>query len=674
MKTPLPIGLALAVLIGVSAAADRDLDSNGVVDRNDVIALGRMVAGIDPPDLRYDQNGDGMLTLEDVEILLDAVPQVLEPGGQRTDSVASSAGSFTPGNDDLIFYAVYRKADGACVVVAGEEGITAGDTIYGAFPSYAAAEAEIGLRCTPGRPAVAPAPRVAVSRSLPLTTSRLYHPDSTITRGRWGTVVHIDEDPAFRGKLTERGVTIEDGLFVHPGQEGDTEIRYGHDGSAVTFSGLATVIDCAGYCGQAGAVVFSIHGDERVLWNSGIFHQSDPARHFEVSLAGVHTLTLVVNDGGNGLDEDWGAWLNLRVGNGVSVGTGPTVAAKTPSNIVVPRFDNDDSTRGLYLFDLSDGAGHLFKRVRKTPLDIQPAPLGHTLFEPIRRSGHAGPGRVLAGPIRSGSGRLHALLIVDTTSGNLGYLAGLDDDPTGGRVMPFAGSPAADLRSNDGAFALIMRRSSKGKTLGAYLYNGTTGRCRLFKNIGDLATDGRSEPATDLPTTGPGVTAVEVHSGNEATTHFLLIDSASGALHLIGGVEKKPTHLMTRTLPVNLLRSFPEGSGGSGSQRFVPVPITDRNGATESILIIDADSGGMAFLEDFRDTSRARLVGARGSVFDLLRIEPGRRKALAAAPKIDDTGITEGVWVFEPATGEIVFLNLRPDRYRPAIRRVTAQP
>jgi len=153
VKTPLPIGLALAVLIGVSAAADRDLDSNGVVDRNDVIALGRMVAGIDPPDLRYDQNGDGMLTLEDVEILLDAVPQVLEPGGQRTDSVASSAGSFTPGNDDLIFYAVYRKADGACVVVAGEEGITAGDTIYGAFPSYAAAEAEIGLRCTPGRPA-----------------------------------------------------------------------------------------------------------------------------------------------------------------------------------------------------------------------------------------------------------------------------------------------------------------------------------------------------------------------------------------------------------------------------------------------------------------------------------------------------------------------------------------
>jgi len=89
---------------------------------------------------------------------------------------------------------------------------------------------------------------------------------------------------------------------------------YYHDGSALTLSGYATVLDCLHYCGRAGSMEFIVVGDGRELWRSGPIFQKAAGAAFSINLAGVRELRLVVTDGGNGNAEDWGAWLNLEVG------------------------------------------------------------------------------------------------------------------------------------------------------------------------------------------------------------------------------------------------------------------------------------------------------------------------------------------------------------------------
>jgi hypothetical protein len=67
--------------------------------------------------------------------------------------VPTGSGTVTPvvtqasTDGGLAFFAVRQKSSGQCVVVAGEEGISRGDTIFGAFPSFGEAQEELTSRC-----------------------------------------------------------------------------------------------------------------------------------------------------------------------------------------------------------------------------------------------------------------------------------------------------------------------------------------------------------------------------------------------------------------------------------------------------------------------------------------------------------------------------------------------
>jgi len=643
-------------------AADRDVNRDGWINQADVTALARMVAGIDPVDLRYDQDGDGALTLEDVNHVLDATAQGPISSSTTTATPHTPPPSQSTGGMD--FYAVRQKGTGQCVVVVGNEGISPGDTLFGVFPSFPEAQDLLTSRCNQG-PATPTSTNIV--SGLPLSTDRLYRPDKTITRGKWGTATHIGGDANLKSKVNERGFVVEDGFFVAPGHGGDTEILWSHDGSETTLSGAATVIDCIDYCGRAGSIEFFIRGDGRDLWAGGLVRQGDPARTFSVSLSGIHEVRLVITDGGNGVDEDWGGWLNLKVG---APGAPPAAATAPPSLgrttqgafppiLAIPKFDNDDSTRGIFSIELESGKGTLINRVRKTPLDVQIHPMRHNFFQAIgRRPGQSAlQGQILIGPIRKGGGRVHALLIVDTTTGKMGYLTDLDDDPARGKLKMIDGAPAQAMATEDGNYALVMRRSGSGKTLGAYLYHGTTGRCRIFKDIGNLSSAITSSPTTTLPKIDAGVSSLEIQAGSDATSNVLLIDPSSGTLYLIGDIEHKPTQLTVRTLSLNIVEAFPQRPKVLSPQRFLPIPITDRSGATSSALIVDVGSGALALLDNIRKPSKIRMIGIKGSIYDVLKEDVGRPRTITAVPKIDDTGATEAAWLFDSATGTILFIN-----------------
>ncbi len=155
----------------------------------------------------------------------------------------------------------------------------------------------------------------AFSQNIPLTTDRMYHPDSMITSGRWATAVNIRESgnfDKFTTKYMESGISWTNGMFTHPGNA-PTEMIYYHDGSKRFLSGYVSILDCIDYCGSSGDCEFIIMEDGKQLWSSGVVHHHDRPVHFVVSLKGIKELRLITNSGGDDLTEDWGCWMEMKV-------------------------------------------------------------------------------------------------------------------------------------------------------------------------------------------------------------------------------------------------------------------------------------------------------------------------------------------------------------------------
>ena len=151
--------------------------------------------------------------------------------------------------------------------------------------------------------------------SEPLTTKRMYKPDSIIKSGRWGAAVNIRGEQnfdRFETAYMEPGVKWTNGMFTPPDYQ-PTEMIYNHDQSDLRLQGYVAILDCIDYCGSIGDCNFIIKGDGKEIWKSGIVRHKDQAVAFDVSLEGVRELRLIVNYGGDDLNEDWGAWLDLKV-------------------------------------------------------------------------------------------------------------------------------------------------------------------------------------------------------------------------------------------------------------------------------------------------------------------------------------------------------------------------
>ncbi len=566
----------------------------------------------------------------------------------------------------LTFFAIRQKATGQCVVVAGAEGISPGDTVYGAFLEFGRAQESVKANCDGGQPAAA-APATAAGGGEPLTTDRLYEPDEEITRGRWGTVVRIAEDPNLAG-ATEGGRAVDDGLYAPPGNDGPTEVVYRHDGSKANLRGTASVVDCFSYCGGQGSVNFVIRGDGRELWSSGLVRQNDPGRAFVVDLEGVHEVRLTSTDGGNGTTEDWAAWLDLEVASSsAQPTTRPIFSAPPPSVVtspilVVPRYGGDESTTGIFFIRLDDGTAVFIDKIKGAPLSFRRRIVNQGVFTALGRTTDrpAKPGEILAGEIRASDGHVKGIFLVDTSTGAVAYL----DDPGsashGAMLRHVNGRPAAAIASDDGNFALIMRRDGSGRTDGAYLFHGTSGQCVYFAHVDDMGPNPIVEFTSELPAMEGKVAAVELQDGSEATPEALLIDGGSGRVYRVGALEHQPTQVTVTRQEVDLFQFFPVTPTTPTPQRFVLIPGFSGNGATDSVFILDAGSGRMAVLKNVRKRGGMRLDGSGQNLFSHLPESDGRPRVLAAAPKVGASGTTNGAWVFDSASGEVLFLeNIR---------------
>lgn len=75
------------------------------------------------------------------------------------------------------------------------------------------------------------------------------------------------------------------------------------------FSAVVGVDDDAN---SAGSVVFQILADDQKVFDSGVMHARDAAKPVDLDLRNVSTLYLVINDAGDGIDNDHADWADAR--------------------------------------------------------------------------------------------------------------------------------------------------------------------------------------------------------------------------------------------------------------------------------------------------------------------------------------------------------------------------
>jgi alpha-galactosidase len=100
--------------------------------------------------------------------------------------------------------------------------------------------------------------------------------------------------------------TFEHGLGTHA----ESTLLIDLKGGAEKFS-AAVGVD-AEVKDPSSSVDFSVVGDGKTLWQSGVMKRGEPAKRFEVNLAGVKTLILMVGDAGDGINFDHADWADAK--------------------------------------------------------------------------------------------------------------------------------------------------------------------------------------------------------------------------------------------------------------------------------------------------------------------------------------------------------------------------
>ncbi|HVU07281.1 MAG TPA: NPCBM/NEW2 domain-containing protein [Verrucomicrobiae bacterium] len=106
--------------------------------------------------------------------------------------------------------------------------------------------------------------------------------------------------------LTIGGEKFDRGFGTHA----ESILNIKLDGGAQNFS--ASVGVDSEVTNRVASVEFLAVGDGKILWQSGVMHAGDAAKHCDVNLANVKNLTLKVSDAGDGISYDHADWADAK--------------------------------------------------------------------------------------------------------------------------------------------------------------------------------------------------------------------------------------------------------------------------------------------------------------------------------------------------------------------------
>jgi alpha-galactosidase len=129
-----------------------------------------------------------------------------------------------------------------------------------------------------------------------------FHLDG-MTSGKGAVFVNqsaMEKPLSVSGKIYSRGV----------GTHAVSTFMLDLDGRSVNITGKAGVDDAAA---ERASVRFYLVGDHEVLWDSQILHAGDSAVSFYVELRNIKKLGFLVTDAGDGIEQDYVDWVDVRI-------------------------------------------------------------------------------------------------------------------------------------------------------------------------------------------------------------------------------------------------------------------------------------------------------------------------------------------------------------------------
>jgi len=157
-----------------------------------------------------------------------------------------------------------------------------------------------------------------------------------------------------RHPLTIAGRHFEHGLGTHA--ESSLYIR---PNGAEKFTAIVGLDDEVG--SSVGSVEFSVIGDDKVLWTSGVMKTGQAAKEVSVSLTGVKTLLLQVGDADDGVSYDHADWADAQF---TFTGTAPVTLdgpSSGPGVVLTPKPSAKPQINGAQIVGVRPGHPLLYK-------------------------------------------------------------------------------------------------------------------------------------------------------------------------------------------------------------------------------------------------------------------------------------------------------------------------
>ena len=332
--------------------------------------------------------------------------------------------------------------------------------------------------------------------------------------------------------------------------------------------------------------------------------------------------------------------------------------------------DSTGGTDDYYYLDLGSGGLTLVDQLRRDPVRLRVQRLGQNLFGEIGRPADqpAAVGEILLEPIHSAPRNARAALFVETSTGYVAYYDQLGKGGVFGKIVTVIGRPFAPLAAADGNFALLMRHSSNGRTIGAYLYHAGSGRGLYLRIPNKIDADASTSSAAGFPRLTGKVSAAELQTSDQ-TTGYLVADAADGSLRYL---ELVGDNVTVRNTPASLFPAFTSEVTDPASRHLTAAPIRNSGETTTHVLFVDTVTGDLAVIGGVDDPSRPPVVQKlAANLYAVLGTNAADGwRIVAAVPGVAGNGATSGVWLIDSLTRRAAYVENPETPGSATVRRV----
>lgn len=273
-------------------------------------------------------------------------------------------------------------------------------------------------------PAIVETHIAAASTDAPEATSDVYSSASFLAdlSPVWKTHLgnYFSTDGTIQGqKFLVNGVQSPNGIFLHPPDQGFSEIVYLLDPNIEKFQASVVIPNPGSAAAVGSALTFEVLGDDKSLWTSKPIQEFDRAQHCDVNLQNLKVLTLRVHCPGSA-NFARAVWVEPKL---ISL-----VSAKSTESQLLP--EGPDRAAAQWVLSLG---GTIGIRAGRRELEIKAGgtlPDGDFVLERIdlrdKQIRSAGLAHL------EGLGNLHKLVLMNCPVGNTGlahlqYLTGLTE-------------------------------------------------------------------------------------------------------------------------------------------------------------------------------------------------------------------------------------------------------